>query len=164
MSTAGAQVKRDWFDDPAQAGDGSAAREAGLRFSCTMCGNCCSGPEGYVLVSDEEATAIARRLGLPVEEFLREYTHVTAEGRSLKEKRTAHGLDCIFLDRQTVPGKAICGIYEDRPTQCSTWPFWPSVVKSRGSWDRASRNCPGMNKGRLYPPEQIRILRDSFSI
>jgi hypothetical protein len=30
----------------------------GLRFKCTMCGNCCTGPEGYVLVTD--ATRLQR--------------------------------------------------------------------------------------------------------
>src|ERR1051326_5807999 len=83
----------------------------GLSFSCTMCGNCCTGPEGYVVVSDAEAAALAARLGLSVEDFLSRYTHKTSHGRSLKEHRTEFGLDCIFLDRSKVPGKAVCGVY-----------------------------------------------------
>ena len=39
----------DWFDEPNPAGVADA-QERGLRFSCTMCGNCCTGPAGYVLV------------------------------------------------------------------------------------------------------------------
>lgn len=145
----------DWFAD---------TQQGGLRFSCTLCGNCCSGPEGYVLVTDEEAAAIAARLKISVKAFLDQYTHQTPEGRSLKEKRSPGGLDCIFLDRETMPGKAICGVYQDRPAQCRTWPFWPSVVKSRATWDRAARTCPGMDKGKLHPIQKIRILRDSFEI
>jgi Fe-S-cluster containining protein len=155
--TAPARSPTDWFDRPPPA-------DAGLRFACTMCGNCCSGPEGYVLVDDDEAAALAARLGVPVAAFLRDYTHMTEEGRSLNEKRTGHGLDCVFLDRDTVSGKAICGVYEDRPVQCRTWPFWPSVVKSQPAWERARRTCPGMDKGKLHPPQQIRIMRDSLKI
>lgn len=148
----------EWF---AEASGGDAP---GLRFSCTMCGNCCSGPPGYVVVSDEEAAALATRLGISVEKFLREYTHQTSEGRSLNEKESEAGLDCVFLDRETMPGKAICGVYEDRPVQCKTWPFWPSVIKSKRMWEQAGRSCPGMNKGKLHSVQKIRVMRDTFEI
>lgn len=153
-----AHTGNEWFTRP-RNGDAS-----GLRFSCTMCGNCCSGPAGYVLVSDEEAAALAKRLGLSVERFLAEYTHICSEGRSLIEKKSPAGLDCIFLDREKIPGKAVCGVYEDRPIQCRTWPFWPSVVKSERTWEQAKRTCPGMDKGKHYTVQTIRIQRDSFNI
>lgn len=149
----------EWFTKP-------DAPEAGrgLRFGCTMCGRCCSGPPGFVIVNEAETAALAKRLGISVAKFKSEYTNMMSEGRSLNEKKTEHGLDCIFLDRTTIPGKAICGVYEDRPTQCRTWPFWPSLVKSRRDWDAAGKSCPGINKGSLVPVEQVRILRDSFNI
>ena len=145
----------DWFTATDPTGTGP-----GLRFKCTLCGNCCSGPEGYVLYTDDEAAAIARRLGVSMEVFIRDFTKETMLGRSLKEKPSPAGLDCIFLDRETIPGKAVCGVYEDRPAQCRTWPFWKSIVRSPKHWDSASRGCPGINTGPLIPPEQIRILRD----
>lgn len=129
-----------------------------------MCGNCCTGPEGYVLVSDEEAAAIAGRLGLSVEDFLAEYTRQTTEGRSLTERQSASGLDCVFLDRASIPGKAVCGVYEHRPAQCRTWPFWRSSLASEAAWRRASRICPGMNTGPLTTPQQIRVLRARVDI
>lgn len=152
----------EWFAlpnpaDPAHDG-------TGLAFSCTMCGNCCSGPEGYVLVSDAEATGLARRLGISIDAFLAQYTCDTSAGRSLTEKRSPHGLDCVFLDREKVPGKAVCGVYEDRPIQCRTWPFWPSVVKSRQTWERAKRVCPGIDHGQKYDLVQIRVMRDACEI
>lgn len=151
----------EWFSEP----DPRAGRdEPGLRFSCTMCGNCCSGPAGYVLVSDDEAARLSARLGLSTRDFLDRHTHTTAQGRSLNEKEGEHGLDCIFLDRERVPGKAVCGVYEDRPAQCRTWPFWPSVVRSAQSWERAQRVCPGMGSGQHHTPVQIRIQRDRFQI
>jgi Fe-S-cluster containining protein len=151
----------EWFaqPDPESGRDGT-----GLSFSCTLCGNCCSGPAGYVIVSDAEVSALAKRLGISERTFIDEYTHKTSEGRSLNEKKTKGGLDCIFLDRDKIPGKAVCGVYEDRPVQCRTWPFWPSVVKSKSTWERAKRTCPGIDTGKKHTLVQIRIARDSFKI
>jgi Fe-S-cluster containining protein len=132
----------------------------GLRFECTMCGACCSGGEGFVLFNDAEAAAIAKRLGVSVEAFLSKFTHMTEAGRSLIEVKTLYGLDCVFLDRVTVPGKAVCSLYEDRPTQCRTFPFWPEHIESRRAWQRLNKHCEGVNKGGFVPAESIRIQRD----
>jgi Fe-S-cluster containining protein len=100
---------------------------------------------------------MAAELGLSEAEFLEQYTHETSLGRSLHERETAHGFDCVFLDRQQVPGKAVCGVYGSRPTQCRTWPFWPSIVRSRQAWERAGQTCPGLNQGPLFSPAVIRL-------
>lgn len=149
----------EWFAKP-----DSESGEAGLRFECTMCGNCCSGPEGYVLVDDQEAAALAARFALSLEEFTARYTRPTVMGRSLNEKVTSHGNDCIFLDREKIPGKAVCGVYELRPKQCRTWPFWKSLLVSRKRWELASRLCPGINKGRRFEPDEILRRRDVIDI
>lgn len=156
----GGHAGAEWFAAPGQSTPG----EAGLRFSCTQCGNCCSGPPGYVLISASDAAAMSARLGLTTEEFERRYTRRLREGWSLNEVEGAHGFDCVFLDRHTHPGRAVCSIYDVRPAQCRTWPFWPSNLKSPESWARAGRVCPGINKGPLYTPVQIRVQRDAFNI
>lgn len=143
---------------------GGAGEPAGLRFSCTMCGNCCTGPEGFVLVSDAEVSALAKRLGVGEAEFIERYTRVLPNGRSLIERETHAGHDCVFLDRDAVPGQAVCGVYEDRPAQCRTWPFWPSNLEGERSWKRAGAICPGINRGTLHTPAQIRVQRDAFRI
>lgn len=148
----------EWFARPRADG------ETGLRFSCTQCGNCCSGPEGYIHFSNEERARLAERLGITPDEFMASYTKKTPFGPSLKEKPSTHGLDCIFLDRETIPGRAICSVYEDRPTQCRTWPFWGSVVRSESSWRAASRTCPGIGKGTLVTVEEIRISRAKVDV
>lgn len=148
----------EWFDAP------DAAGEPGLRFACTLCGNCCTGPSGFVLVTPAEVAALAARLGVDAADFERRYTRDTIRGRSLTEKQSPAGLDCIFLDREKVPGKAVCGVYEDRPAQCRTWPYWRSNLSSRGSWERAKRTCPGMDTGPRQTPQQIRVLRDVVDI
>jgi len=149
----------EWFTRP-----DNDTGEAGLSFTCTQCGNCCTGEGGYVRFTQAEATTLAARLRVSHEQFIARYTHETQAGRSLKEKTSASGLDCIFLDRDTFPGRAICGVYEDRPMQCRTWPFWKSNLSAAWSWARAARSCPGMNKGTRYSLQQIRVLRDKVEI
>jgi Fe-S-cluster containining protein len=133
----------------------------GLRFECTQCGNCCTGPPGAVWFDRAEGAAMAKTLGLPEDEFYARFAH-RLDGRwSLVENKTEHGFDCVFLDRASVPGKAVCGIYRARPLQCRTWPFWPEMLQSQRSWTTYKRvtPCPGMGAGPLIPVEQIRIER-----
>lgn len=135
----------------------------GLRFSCTQCGNCCTGPPGVVWFNEDEGLAMAKKLGISEAEFYREHARKVGSRWSLNEVLTEHGFDCAFLDRQSVPGKAVCSLYEARPTQCRTWPFWPENLKSKRSWVAAKRRtpCPGMDNGPLIPIEKIRIQRDA---
>src|SRR5947208_1066324 len=46
----------------------------GLRFRCTRCGNCCTGPPGVVWVNDAEIHAIAQLRGEAPEEVRGLYT------------------------------------------------------------------------------------------
>lgn len=133
----------------------------GLRFECTLCGACCTGAEGYVLITPEESRAIARRLGISLEAFRTRYTHTTSLGRSLKEVDTPLGRDCVFLDRTTMPGKALCSLYEARPTQCRTFPWWPEHLRDQRAWERLSKHCEGVGRGPFVPIEEIRIQRDA---
>jgi Fe-S-cluster containining protein len=115
----------------------------GLRFGCLRCGGCCSGFSGTVRVTDDEISAIARRLNLPEAEFRTNYTRRIGGGViSLIEKENQ---DCIFFDK-----KKGCTVYEDRPRQCRTWPFWRSNIYSPERWKRGGERCPGMNRGMLY--------------
>ena len=100
---------------------------------------------------------MAAEIGVDEATFEERYTHRTSRGRSLNEVETSFGNDCVFLDRGTEPGKALCRVYRSRPSQCRTWPFWKENLRSPKSWDRATRTCPGMNTGTLYPPELIEL-------
>ncbi|MEE2907957.1 MAG: YkgJ family cysteine cluster protein [Planctomycetota bacterium] len=139
----------EWFGD-------------GLQFQCTQCGNCCTGPPGAVWFTDEEGESMANQLGMTLAAFRKRWARRLKDGWSLKETLTEHGWDCVFLDRQTVSGKAICRLYGARPGQCRTWPFWPENLESRAAWEDARRQtpCPGMGQGPLIPVEDIRISRD----
>ena len=54
----------------------------------------------------------------------------------------------------------MCAIYEDRPAQCKSWPFWREMLRSRDNWVRAKGMCPGLDSGRLFTPVEIRVVRD----
>jgi uncharacterized protein len=136
----------------------------GLAFGCTQCGNCCTGPPGAVWFNDAEAQAMATERGLSESAFRDRYARKIDGRWSLNEIKTEHGYDCVFLDRVTIPGKAICGMYKSRPQQCRTWPFWPEILASKRSWESYRRQtpCPGMGTGKMVPIESIRIQRDSM--
>ena len=139
----------------------------GLKFRCTACGNCCSGPPGYVWISEEEVGRLAAHLGRTVEDVRRRYVRGVDGRLSLKERKNLEGKhDCIFLtdlppDPQTGERRRGCGIYEARPLQCRTWPFWDGVVGSKASWAHAKVVCPGMDVGKHYPRQRIEELRDA---
>jgi len=125
----------------------------GLRFECTQCGGCCTGFPGTVRVTDEEIQALARRLGISESEFRKGYTRsVGAAELSLQEKPN---LDCVFYDSD-----AGCQVYEDRPKQCRTWPFWRRVVRSEATWETEAATCPGMDMGPLHDADYIRRLSE----
>jgi Fe-S-cluster containining protein len=145
-----------WYARPDPTGT-TASGERGLRFSCTMCGNCCTGPPGYVRFTPAEGRAMASAVGVSEAEFLERFTHESRIGPSLNETKTAFGYDCVFLDRETIPGRAVCGLYEARPSQCRTWPFWPGNLVSPEAWEGATRRCPGMNRGTLHPIEVVQL-------
>jgi Fe-S-cluster containining protein len=134
----------------------------GLRFTCSQCGNCCTGGPGYVWISEIEIERLAAHLKLTREKVIDEYCR-KVEGRwSLRERRTPQGLyDCIFLRSPEGGGRKSCSIYPVRPLQCRTWPFWPELMSNRANWDRASKRCHGMNEGRLFTPAEAEVVRDA---
>jgi uncharacterized protein len=123
--------------------------DQGLKFECTGCGKCCTGASGTIFVNDREATAIAKRLGMSKTTFLSKHAYPMKGGHSIKEK--ANG-DCVFLN-----GK-MCGIYEERPTQCRTFPFWPETLRSETRWKETARDCEGIGQGKLYSKEEIMAI------
>ena len=64
---------------------------------------------------------------------------------SLREKSN---YDCIFWDNH-------CTVYHARPLQCSTFPFWDSVICSKEAWENTGKDCPGINTGKLHEKESI---------
>jgi len=121
----------------------------GLQFTCTGCGDCCTGDPGYVWVGRGEIEALARFLGLSIDDFGKRYLRKVGSRYSLTEKPNG---DCVFYDRG-------CTVYPTRPGQCRSFPFWSENLKSRKTWDNVAAACPGMNRGRVYTLESIRAIR-----
>ena len=60
--------------------------------------------------------------------------------------------DCVFWDNG-------CTVYQARPVQCITYPFWPVIIESELRWNKESNNCPGINKkGNLTVNDKINFL------
>jgi len=119
----------------------------GLSFTCTRCGACCTGAQGYVWVSVEEIERLAESRGESPEEFSRRYVRRVGSRYSLIEKP---GGDCVFWDPN-----AGCTVYAARPIQCRTWPFWEENVETPEDWERTKSVCPGSGEGRHYSAEEI---------
>lgn len=135
---------------------------SGLRFTCTQCGNCCSGDPGYVWATKEEIRRISEFLGR--EDGWLPKTQLRRVGLrySLTEKKDG---DCVFLNREG--GKSMCSIYPVRPLQCRTWPFWNSLLRDPESWAEAATTCPGMNNGANHDfvrIEHVRTVKDSSAL
>lgn len=121
--------------------------EPGLNFTCTQCGKCCTGFEGYVWVDGPQMQAIADHLGLDLETFTQRYVRRVGRRHSLIEKRN---LDCVFWET----GRG-CTIYPVRPTQCRTFPFWPEHLRNPRTWSEVQAECPGVGRGTHYPAHVI---------
>jgi Fe-S-cluster containining protein len=118
----------------------------GLKFSCTQCGNCCRGA-GYVWVDEDEIAALAKALNLDTFSFEKLYTRKVGRGRSLREKAND---DCIFYDSDRG-----CTVYQSRPRQCRTWPFWQGNLQTPQDWKVTQQHCPGCGQGELFSVEEI---------
>lgn len=113
-----------------------------LQFACTKCGKCCKGRTN-VFVNVAEVEALAKFKGINKFDFVRTFTEdkETPSGliTSLKSNVDKNGgQSCIFLkDNQ-------CSVYEARPTQCRTYPFWPLHLIGEAEWRAEARNCEGI--------------------
>ncbi len=126
----------------------------GLRFGCLGCGYCCTGSPGYVWVGAAEIEALAAAMGLDIPQFAEAFVRSVGRRKSLVEMPNG---DCVFFDGQT----RRCRVYDVRPSQCRTWPFWQSNVRSPRTWVETCRACPGIGQGPFFSCEEI---QDRLSI
>jgi Fe-S-cluster containining protein len=122
--------------------------DRGLQFECVGCGRCCTGDPGYVWVTGEEIAALAHALDMEPNELEKACVRCVGKRKSLVEMPNG---DCVFFDSAT----RRCRVYQSRPSQCRTWPFWQSNVDSPRAWAQARRICPGSGRGPVFAREAI---------
>jgi len=121
-----------------------------MRFACQPgCTKCCSR-RGWVYLTESDLLRTAEYLGMTPAAF--EAQHVVRYRRVLRLRKPARGDDnCRFLKADG------CSIHEVKPTQCRTYPFWPSLLVSKANWTLEGTFCPGIGKGQLV---QITTARE----
>jgi len=106
--------------------------------ACSTCaGRCCTGESGYIYVSKDEIFKIADLLNLSVNDFGVKYLFKNGYKYSIKEQLHGESYECVFYDRDSNG----CKIYEARPSQCITFPFWDYF---KTHIDELKEECPGI--------------------
>lgn len=116
---------------------------AGLRFTCTQCSRCCRHDSGYVFLSEQDLDRLVAFTDENRHSFVERYGTWVPFGPdahlSLAEQENK---DCVFWK------DGGCSVYEARPLQCRTYPFWPQIVDQEEHWRQETDECPGIGLGR----------------
>ncbi|TFG65185.1 MAG: YkgJ family cysteine cluster protein [Spirochaetales bacterium] len=125
--------------------------DKGLSFTCVRCSRCCRIEPGFVFLSARDCKKMADFFSIAVPVFLEKYCRIVDIGAfkrySLREK---DNYDCIFWEN----GK--CIVYESRPRQCSSYPFWPANLMDAEAWNSLQTTCPGINQGKKHSKKDIK--------
>ena len=108
---------------------------------CSTCdGNCCIGQSGYIWINTKEIDYLAKHLNINVNECFDKYLIKYGYKFSIKEKQLSkNNFACIFFDLE----KKQCSIYDARPQQCRTFPFWEYF---KTNIQEAINECPAIVK------------------
>ena len=106
---------------------------------CLACdGNCCIGESGYIWINKQEIKRLSDYLNISIEELGEKYIFKTGYKYSIREKIISkNNYACIFFDLT----KKQCSIYEVRPTQCRTFPFWEYY---KNNIEEVKKECPAI--------------------
>jgi uncharacterized protein len=125
----------------------------GVQFQCQGSGKCCvsHGEFGFVYLTLADRRRMAKVLGMSTSAFTRKHCQMTDGVFHLRET----GPECRFLEKKR------CSVYEGRPEQCRTWPFWPEVMNAK-SWAKEVKGfCPGVGKGKVISGEKIEAILET---
>ena len=112
----------------------------GLQFTCSQCGDCCTGAPGYVWVNNEEIAALAALVeNGDAEAFEDKYVRRVGARKSLKE----------FPD-------GACVFFDTAARKCT--------VKTEADWKYTCGVCPGSGKGQMHSLEQIEEQRQVMKV
>ncbi len=134
-----------------------------VHFSCSGCGKCCLN-EGSVWLNVDECADLCFHLDEPIQsvadKYFSDYMPGWAKLKNVQVQSKDEGVTrdgCVFLDDE---GKK-CTIYEARPIQCRTYPWWPRLLLNESAysneavtpdfiaegrhWSAAEGGCEGIN-------------------
>ena len=109
--------------------------------SCETCeGNCCIGESGNIWINKLEIDNLAKHLNLSLEELRNSYLEKRGYKYSIKEVQLAKdNFACVFFDLN----KKQCSIYNVRPVQCRTFPFWDYFKSNK---EEVFKECPAIKE------------------
>ena len=117
----------------------------GVPFSCQEnCGKCCDEPGGIVYLSPKDALALSSRHGMDIFDWLHRDCRQTLDGRWVLKSDSYTDI-CIYLDDAKK-----CTVYDSRPSQCRSFPFWAENVRSQKSWNQTVNSCPGLESEQAF--------------
>lgn len=103
-----------------------------VKFECTKCGKCCTGPSAVgPRLSEVDFKRLLAKLG-----SYDMQRAVKRHGDGAPQIRMHQGR-CVFLQSDNR-----CGVYEERPDQCRSFPFWSVLWVKPGDWKHA--RCEGL--------------------
>ncbi len=110
-------------------------------IGCEACeGNCCIGESGNIWITMQEIDKLARHLNIDLEEVRNKYLEKRGYKYSIKEVQLAEdNYACVFFDLD----KKQCSIYEARPIQCRTFPFWDYFKDNK---EEVIKECPAIKE------------------
>lgn len=106
---------------------------------CSTCeGNCCIGESGYIWITSDEIEKLSLFLGKSVDEVIASDLKKVGYKYSIDEiKLDEDNFACKFFDLN----KKQCSIYEVRPKQCRTFPFWDYF---KNKIEEVKKECPAI--------------------
>ena len=107
--------------------------------ACADCkGKCCQGASGYIWVNENNINEISAYLDINRDTFLQDYVRLIRGKMSLVERQIARdNFACVFFNTKTNQ----CSIYEARPSQCRSFPFWD---RFKNNISQIKEECPGI--------------------
>ena len=109
--------------------------------ACASCkGNCCIGESGYIWINTKEIQLLANCLKISEYELISNKLKNINGRYSIKEtKLSKNNYACVFFDTN----KRACSIYDARPLQCRTFPFW-DYYKDENNLGELKKECLGV--------------------
>lgn len=108
---------------------------------CNSCGgNCCIGDSGYIWINSNEILNLSSYLNISVEQLQTRFLNKIGYKYSIKEvKLSPTNFACCFFDLE----KRCCSVYDVRPNQCRTFPFWDYFKDNE---NEVYKECPAIKK------------------